>query len=89
MPDSELDPKRGGFTLGRDHLLVDRTLDDERVSKRHTRFTYDGRGYFVEDLNSRNGTVINGSQPCPPFKPMRVRPGDTVRLGSIELTVSA
>ena len=89
MPDAELDPKRGGFTLGRHHLLVDWTLDDERVSKRHARFTYRGSGYFVEDLNSTNGTLINGTQPCPPFRPMPVRPGDTVRLGGIELTVSA
>ena len=89
LPDAELDPKRGGFTLGRHHLLVDRTLDDERVSKRHVRFTYSGHGYFVEDLNSTNGTVINGTQPCPPFKPMPLRPGDTVRLGGIELIVSA
>ena len=89
LPDAELDPQRGGFTLGRHHLLVDRTLDDERVSKRHARFTYRGNGYFVEDLNSTNGTVINGIQPCPPFSPMPVRPGDTVRLGGIELTVSA
>ena len=89
LPDAELDPKRGGFTLGRHHLLVDRTLDDERVSKRHVRFTYSGHGYFVEDLNSTNGTVINGTQPCPPFKPMPLRPGDTVRLGGIELSVSA
>ena len=89
LPDAELDPKRGGFTLGRHHLLVDRTLDDERVSKRHARFTFSGAGYFVEDLNSTNGTLINGAQPCPPFRPMPVRPGDTVRLGGIELTVSA
>lgn len=89
LPDAELDPKRGGFTLGRHHLLVDRTLDDERVSKRHARFTFGGTGYFVEDLNSTNGTLINGAQPCPPFRPMPVRPGDTVRLGGIELTLSA
>ena len=89
LPDEELDPKRGGFTLGRHHLLVDRVLDDERVSKRHVRFTYSGHGYFVEDLNSTNGTVINGTQPCPPFKPMPLRPGDTVQLGGIELSVSA
>ena len=36
-----------------------------------------------------NGTVINGTQICPPFKSMPFRPGDTVRLGGIELTVSA
>ena len=89
LPDAELDPKRGGFTLGRHHLLVDRVLDDERVSKRHARFTYRGHGYFVEDLNSTNGTVINGTQPCPPFRPMPIRPGDTVRVGGTDLILSA
>ena len=89
LPASELDPKRGGVTLGRHHLLVDRTLDDERVSKRHARFTYSGHSYFVEDLNSTNGTVINGTQPCPPFRPMPIRPGDSVRVGGTELIVSA
>ena len=89
LPESELDPKLGGFTLGRHHLLVDKVLDDERVSKRHARFSHNGSGYFIEDLNSRNGTVINGTQPCPPFKPIRIRPGDTVRLGGMELIVSA
>ena len=89
LPDSELDPKRGGITLGRHHLLVDRTLDDERVSKRHARFTYCGHSYFVEDLNSTNGTVINGTRSCPPFKPMLIRPGDSVRVGATELIVSA
>ena len=89
LPDTELDPKRGGFTLGRHHQLVDRALDDGRVSKRHARFTYNGHGYFVEDLNSTNGTVVNGAQPCPPFRPIQIRPGDTVRLGGMDLTVSA
>ena len=89
LPAAELDPKSGGFTLGRHHLLVDRALDDERVSKRHVRFSYDGHGYFVEDLNSTNGTVVNGGQTCPPFKPIPLRPGDTVRLGGLDLIVSA
>ena len=89
LPEEELDRKRGGFTLGRHHLLVDTALDDDRISKRHARFTRNGHGYFIEDLNSRNGTVINGEQPCAPFKPMRIRPGDTVRLGGMELLVSA
>lgn len=88
LPGSQLDPKQGGFTLGRHHLLVDKALEDERISKRHVRFSYDGHGFFVEDLNSSNGTTLNGSRPCPPFKPVQVRPGDTVRLGGMELMVS-
>ena len=79
----------GGFTLGRHHLLVDKTLDDERISKRHVRFSNAGHGVYIEDLNSSNGTVLNGTQPCPPFKPVKIRPGDTLRLGGMELVVSA
>ena len=89
LHDKELDPGLGGFTLGRHHLLVDKTLDDNRISKRHARFSYADHGVFVEDLNSSNGTIVNGTQPCPPFKPIKIRPGDTIRLGDIELKVSA
>ena len=88
LHDKDLDDL-GGFTLGRHHLLVDKTLDDERVSKRHVRFSNAGHGVYIEDLNSSNGTVLNGTQPCPSFKPVKIRPGDTLRLGGMELVVSA
>ncbi len=83
----ELDRERGGFTLGRHHLLVDKTLDDKRVSKRHVRFSCTGRDVFIEDLNSSNGTTLNGTQ-CFPFKPVKISPGDMVDIGDIELRVS-
>ena len=83
----ELDREQGGFTLGRHHLLVDKTLDDKRVSRRHVRFSCTGRDVFIEDLNSSNGTTLNGTQ-CFPFKPVKISPGDMVDIGGIELRVS-
>ena len=84
----ELDTQQGGFTVGRHPLLVDHVLDGDRLSKRHARFSGGNGSIFVEDLNSSNGTSVNGTA-CSPFQPMQIRPGDTVDVGDIALRVSS
>ena len=71
------------FTL-RDELTVGRgggcgiVLDDTFVSQVHARvFRRDG-DVFVEDLGSRNGTLLNGN---PVGTAQRVRRGDRVQFG--------
>ncbi len=39
------------------------SLDDPRVSKRHARLAWTGRGWRLADLGSRNGTSVNGLPP--------------------------
>ena len=74
----------GGFVLGRDEMLVDAVLDHRSVSHRHARLTrLDGR-LCVEDLNSTNGTRVNGRR-LEPFAPRALAPGDTVVLGDVDL----
>ena len=74
----------GGFVLGRDGALVDATLDHQSVSRRHARLTRrDGR-LCVEDLNSTNGTRVNGRR-LEPFAPRVLAPGDAVALGEVAL----
>lgn len=74
----------GGFVLGRDGALVDATLDHRSVSRRHARLTRrDGR-LRVEDLNSTNGTRVNGRR-LEPFAPRVLAPGDAVALGEVDL----
>ena len=84
---ADLDRPSGGFTVGRHPLLVDRALDDGRLSRRHARFSRLDGTVCVEDLNSSNGTRVNGKQ-CAPFQPVPIRPGDTVHVGDVELRVS-
>ena len=36
------------------------TLPDRQVSRNHARIFWDGHGYAIEDLGSKNGTHING-----------------------------
>ena len=85
---ADLDRQQGGFTVGRHPLLVDHVLDGKRLSKRHARFSGRNGAVFVEDLNSSNGTSVNGTA-CPPFQPVQIRPGDVVDVGDIALRVSS
>ena len=50
----------GGLTVGRHALLVDRALDDERLSRQHALFSRLDGTVCVEDLNSSDGTRVNG-----------------------------
>ena len=85
---ADLDTQQGGFTVGRHPLLVDQVLEGERLSKRHARFSGSSGSIFVEDLNSSNGTSVNGTV-CPPFQPMQIQPGDMIDVGGIALRVSS
>ena len=75
----------GGFVLGRDETIVDAVLDHRSVSHRHARLTRldDGR-LCVEDLNSTNGTRVNGRR-LEPFALQTLVPGDAVVLGDVDL----
>ena len=84
---TDLDRGQGGFTIGRHPLLVDRVLNDDRVSRRHARFSAVNGAVCVEDLNSGNGTTLNGAR-CAPFEPTTIQPGDTVNVGNTALRVS-
>jgi predicted component of type VI protein secretion system len=63
---------------GRDSAQPIAIADDDQVSRRHARFELRGDEVTVEDLNSRNGTYVNGQV----LQGRRVlAPGDRVRMG--------
>ncbi len=72
-------------TVGRDPD-ADIRLDDEAVSGRHL-LVEDRAGLpMATDLDSRNGTLLNGE---PLDRPRRLRDGDVLTVGSQRLEVSA
>lgn len=83
-----LNTARIGISVGREPALVDMPLNGAQISRRHLRFSARAHRAFVNDLNSANGTRLNGKR-IAPFCPAPVRPGDTLRLRNIEFTVSA
>ncbi len=76
-----------GLTVGRYPALVDAVLSDDHVSRRHLRIVSTGQGFEVEDLNSSNGTTVNG-RALEPFRRHPLSAGDVVRIGGLELMVS-
>lgn len=60
-------------------------LDDEAVSWNHVEIESRGGVLMATDLDSRNGTALNGE---PLDRPRRLRDGDTLVLGGHRLEVS-
>lgn len=56
--------------------------DNFTVSRQHIRCVYKENGFFIEDLNSRNGTCINVPERIAAGQEFAVKPGDVVALGS-------
>src|SRR5262245_29532898 len=61
-------------------------IDDASVSRRHARISVDGQSVVVEDLGSKNGTMLNGQSLA---GPAQIADGDTVLVGSVALTFRA
>lgn len=57
---------------------VDVVLDDQRVSREHAMIRREGNDYLLYDLDSANGTVLNG---LPVSRPIRLRDGDLIEIG--------
>lgn len=76
--------------LGRTSIVVGRSpdsalvLEDSYSSSRHARFFQSDGQWFVEDLQSTNGTYVHGQRID---HPVPVRAGDTVRIGQTTFTL--
>lgn len=68
-------------TIGRDvnNAIV---IDDQFASSQHAVLTFRGRTWYVEDLNSTNGTFVNG-QPVEGVAPIGF--GDELQIGQVRL----
>ncbi len=76
-----------GLTIGRHPALCDRLIGDASVSRRHFRFCIVEGALHLEDLNSLNGTLLDGRE-VPRFQPVAVSPGQSVTLGRAALVVA-
>jgi hypothetical protein len=88
-------PNQSHVVLGRSastmsELCLDLTSCGARslgVSRRHAIISFSGDGCIIEDLDSSNGTWLNGSQ-LVAYRPYPLRHGDVIRLGQLLLQVS-
>jgi hypothetical protein len=74
-------PLDSEIVIGRD---ADLSIDDPALSRRHAAVRPDGDGVVVEDLDSSNGTYVDGEQIS---GAVPISPGMTLSLGSSEIAV--
>jgi pSer/pThr/pTyr-binding forkhead associated (FHA) protein len=73
-------PEEGGLTAGRQEGC-DMVLAETSVSKRHVQFRHTKRGWNLIDLDSHNGTFIEGKQ-VPPNVLVELKAGANISLAS-------
>jgi pSer/pThr/pTyr-binding forkhead associated (FHA) protein len=73
------------FELGRTRE-ADLFLRDPEVSRRHARFETNNGVVYVEDLQSSNGTFLNGRRVV---EAIEIRQGDEIDVGTTRLVVKS
>ncbi|MCK5943399.1 MAG: FHA domain-containing protein [Planctomycetes bacterium] len=76
LADGGLIGVRDGLTLGR-VAACDVVVDDTKASRRHARMIVEGGVVEIEDLQSSNGTLLNGK----PVERRMLRDGDQIKIG--------
>lgn len=69
----------GTTVLGRS-AACDAILPDAGVSRRHAAIARHAGAWFITDLASRHGTMLNATR-LPPNEPAPLQPGDLVQIG--------
>jgi len=78
----EIPIDRDWFVIGRGRG-ADVMLAEPTISRAHAAIGCDGEGFFVKDLGSTNGTLVNGQR----RERTALASGDEIRIGRLHLRV--
>jgi hypothetical protein len=87
-PRYQLEVKIGGAPICIGRAAGNRLrIDDQSISRIHCSFSLQGNGkYFIADLNSSNGTSVNGNH-LRANEAREIKKGDVIQVGDIRLSV--
>ncbi len=80
LPDGREVEVRDGLLLGR-IAACDILIDDTKASRRHAKVRVEGSVAEIEDLESSNGTLLNGKR----VQRRMLRPGDVIQIGAVRI----
>lgn len=72
------------YTIGKKRGEADLVLNDLSISRLHARIVKETDGYYLEDMNSTNGTFKNGLQ-LQPYEKRKLEEGDEITLGKVTI----
>jgi len=73
---------KGSYIIGRSDD-VDLVISSKDVSRRHAKVMYDGDDFTIEDLESTNGTFVNGNS----ITKANLNSGDEILIGDYKIIV--
>ena len=76
-----------GVIIGKLEKNVDVIINDISISRIHAKLEKNGDKCYIEDLNTTNGTYINGRRLIP-YKLEELSDGDKINLGCIEYVIN-
>lgn len=82
----EIEPNEYPCILGKSKLSSDYVVDSPVVSRVHLRISEEMSNYYVEDLNSTNGTFVNGKR-LEPHKLEEINVGDLITVANLDFIV--
>lgn len=68
------------YTIGKKRGEADLVLEDLSISRLHARIVKEEDGYYLEDMNSTNGTFKNGLR-MQPYEKRKLEEGDEITFG--------
>lgn len=78
---------RGSYANPSTHTDLSRFNAKEKgVSRIHAKIKHENNKFYVQDMDSMNGTFIEGKQ-IPPYEPREITSGSEVRMGQLSMTV--
>jgi len=83
----DLDIYKTNYLIGRDANAASGVIvSNPKISRLHCRIDCTENGYFITDLNSRNGTMLNG-EIITPGLPYSITDGDMISIAGTKYTV--
>ena len=59
-------------------------IDDDNISRQHFVICDQDGAFYIQDLNSKNGTFVNGQKI---MRSKKLENGDKIKFGNIKMTV--
>ncbi|MBO7531561.1 MAG: FHA domain-containing protein, partial [Lachnospiraceae bacterium] len=72
------------IVIGKKGEDADLVIDEKEISRMHARIFLKDEDYYIEDLNSTNGTFKNGVR-LKPYEQKKLSKGDEIKLATKKL----